>query len=103
MSTTALRNARQLTRAVVGRRAFHSPFAVLSQVAKSASMTPSNQPRPQSGGLTHAQTYEKQLESWAEPSGFVGQRIHVVSDPDPEYHPYAVPIGAYPVSEPYAH
>ena len=48
------------------------------------------------------QEHEKHRDFWSEPTGLVGRRVHVISDPDPDYHPYAVPVGAYPMSEPYA-
>ena len=108
MSILRTVNASQLKHLSSGRRAFHSPFAFLSN--PSSAPTPSTQ-QNQAQTTSHAQaqspqmqtqSYEKQAESWAEPSGFIGQRFHVVSDPDPDYHPYAVPIGAYPASEPYA-
>ena len=98
-----LRNASQLARtAVVGRKAFHAPSAFPSQTvtAKPESMSPQVQPSPQ----VRTEANEKQAENWSEPLGIVGQRLHVVCDanPNPDYRPYAVPLGAYPVSEPYA-
>ena len=107
VSTTA----RQLSRSApslssaVGRRSFHSPFAFLSQSsAQPTQSQPSTQMQKQAASELEAESYEKEVESysWAEPSGFVG-KLHVVCDPDPDFTPYAVPIGAYPVSEPYAH
>lgn len=84
---------RTLTAGSRQTRAFHSPFAVLSQSTPS---TPSHQPPPASP------LYEKQAEHTAHPTlSPSGQRHYVVSEPDPRSTPYEVPYGAYPTSAPY--
>ncbi|KAJ3480284.1 hypothetical protein NLI96_g8465 [Meripilus lineatus] len=79
-------------------RAFHSPFAVLSSSSSSSPLT--SPPAPQSN--ISSVFYEKQVDVSPEPHySSSGQRMYVVSEPDPANTPYQVPSGAYPTSAPY--
>ncbi|TFK45795.1 hypothetical protein OE88DRAFT_1639284 [Heliocybe sulcata] len=74
-------------------RAFHSPFVALSQSPLTA---------PPSPQANVAGIYEKNIEYNSEPTVNANGSYHyVVSQPDPNHTPYAVPSGAYPTSAPY--
>ncbi|KAK0193710.1 hypothetical protein F5146DRAFT_395513 [Armillaria mellea] len=76
-------------RSSAATRSFHSPFAVLG--SSSATRVP-----PSTEGW-----YEKQIEQSPDPDVYDGHRTYVVS-PDLSSTPYHVPLGAYPVSSPFA-
>lgn len=94
--TRSLSRSLQTPNAPTQTRAFHSPFALLSQTQTSPLEQP---PQPTSN---HTSIYEKQNDHLSDPflSGS-GQRTYVVSQPDPSNTPYEVPSGAYPTSAPY--
>ncbi|THH07463.1 hypothetical protein EW145_g3373 [Phellinidium pouzarii] len=81
------------------KRAFHSPFTVLSR----SSASPSKSTPTSHADTAEAAAYEKQADARPDPIGLAGARTYVVDAPDPAHAPYAVPSGAYPVAAPFAH
>lgn len=77
---------------IAATRAFHSPFALLSNEAPLTSS-----PTPTSDITS---VYEKQ-ETYNNVYSPAGQSVYVVSEPDPRFSPYDVPYGAFPTSVPY--
>lgn len=91
-----------ITNGPMTSRAFHSPFAVLSSSPSTPSSTsPLTSPPTPDSNVANL-FYEKQLDFSSEPKvSSSGQRMYVVSEPDPSNTPYQVPSGAYPTSVPY--
>jgi len=91
ISTTFVRAVRRAaTPAVLRNRAFHSPYAVLSDSPLTS---------PKENAITSA--YEKHYDHPSEPVYHSGLRTYVVSEPDTHSKHYEVPAGAYPTSAPY--
>ncbi len=98
------KHTRSLSRTVttiskpITARAFHSPFTLLSSSPSSSPLTSPPPPEAKASPLF----YEKQVDDYSEPHySSSGQRMYVVSEPDPSDTPYEVPSGAYPTSAPY--
>ena len=76
----------------VQRRAFHSPFASLTEDVTSSRTT-----SPATATAHHGYDEKQQLDG----PDLANARVHVVCPPDPANLPYSVPIGAYRVDAPY--
>lgn len=100
MSAAALRTVAKHTTRITRTAGIRSPFAVLTAGEHSSPLSSST---AASAHLSPIHVYEKQdgyhMTHPEVSSG--GQRVYVVSQPDPQSTPYEVPYGAYPTSAPY--
>ncbi|KAF7791215.1 hypothetical protein EIP86_002228 [Pleurotus ostreatoroseus] len=100
MSTAALRTVAKHTTRITRGAGIRSPFAILAAGEHSSPLTSAP---AANANVSPIHVYEKQdgfhLNHASISSS--GQRVYVVSEPDPRSTPYEVPYGAYPTYAPY--